>query len=446
MVRRTALLLLLVTAISSLAIGSTPEWMRGYPLYEVWVRAQSPEGTFEGFRNQLGTLRDLGISNLWLMPIYPIGIEGRKGEFGSPYAVRDYMKVNPEFGDSASFQALVTTVHEQKMHVILDWVANHSANDHVLMKSHPEWWMHDKEGKFTREVPEWSDVTDFNYDNPAMRTYMTDALKLWQNGFGVDGFRFDVAGLVPADYWKAVLFELRKTRPDAFYLAEAYGDEYAGLGFNSKYDWPLYHALVANAKGTFPVDSVRMLIADTERKEAANFFIMRFLENHDEQRAAKVFGKEKLPAYIGLIFGLPGVPLLYSGQEIGTDKKPSIFEKEAVDWNNVNVVLYDKYRYWVQWRNKLPSLRTGSLAWFETPGAEKKAMAFSRTEGNQTSVIVTNLSADPVSIKLSGILPNGMNVDELKEALSESLYSVSWKNDVTIRLQPWSARLFVAEK
>ncbi|MDK9700890.1 MAG: alpha-amylase family glycosyl hydrolase [bacterium] len=439
------LLTIAISLFAIVAFANTPEWIRGYPLYEVYIRSASPSGDFQGFQERLGSIRELGIQNLWLMPIFPLGIEGRKGTYGSPYAVRDYLIPNPEFGDSLAFRSLVAKSHGMQMRVILDWVANHSANDHILMKEHPDWWMKDANGNFTREVADWSDISDFNFAVPAMRQYMTDALHLWLIGYNVDGFRFDVAGMVPADYWKSALSSLRKEKPGALFLAEAYGDEYSSLGFHSMYDWPLYHSLKANVQGKIGADSLRSYLTAFELRTDSSFFVMRFLENHDEQRAVEAFGKEKLPAYIGLIFGLPGVPLLYNGQEIGATYKPSLFEKEPIDWNQVNIVLYTQYKNWIHWRNSLPSLRTGKLQWIETPEFVNEGLAFTRTEGNETSVVVTNLSDKAIDVTIPKTLPNGLTATKLREAIGMQLVDLDWKGTVTIRLQPWSARLLVAK-
>ena len=195
-----------------------PEWSKNANIYEVNIRQYSPEGTFNAFTDDLPRLQAMGVDIIWLMPIHPIGELNRKGTLGSYYAVQDFNAVNPEFGTEEDLRALVNKAHELGMKVILDWVANHSAWDNVWTIN-KEWYTLDEEGNFVPPIEDWSDVIDFNYDNPELREAMLSALEYWVREFDIDGYRCDVAGMVPTDFWVHAHTELDKIK-DVFMLAE----------------------------------------------------------------------------------------------------------------------------------------------------------------------------------------------------------------------------------
>jgi len=196
------------------------DWTKNATLYEVNVRQYTEEGSFKSFESHLPRLKAMGIDIIWLMPIHPIGVLKRKGTLGSEYSVKDYYDINPEYGTKADFKHLVDKIHSMGMHVIVDWVANHSAWDNALTKSHPDWYTKNREGNF-QPTPwyDWDDVVDFDYNNPSMRKYMTDAMKYWVKNFNIDGYRCDVAGFIPVDFWENVRAELDEIKP-VFMLAE----------------------------------------------------------------------------------------------------------------------------------------------------------------------------------------------------------------------------------
>ena len=197
-----------------------PEWARSATIYQINTRQFTAEGTFRAAEAQLPRLKELGVGILWLMPIHPIGQEQRKGSLGSPYAVADYLAVNPEFGTLADFKHFLAAAHQLGLHVILDWVGNHTAWDNVLVKRHPDWYDHDEHGRM-RPTPwyDWEDIIDLDYSRPELRRYMTESLLFWVRDVGVDGFRADAAGLSPLDFWEQAARELRAVKP-VFMLAE----------------------------------------------------------------------------------------------------------------------------------------------------------------------------------------------------------------------------------
>src|SRR6056297_1179534 len=194
-----------------------PEWSKNATIYEVNIRQYTEEGTFNAFKEHLPRLKELGVDILWLMPIHPIGEKNRKGPLGSYYSVKDYKGINPNFGDKEDFKELVSKIHENDMKIILDWVANHSAWDNKLIKKHPEWYTTDSSGNFQAPVDDWTDVADLNYNNQKLQKYMTGAMKYWVKKFDVDGYRCDVAGMVPISFWNNTHEELDKIK-DVFML------------------------------------------------------------------------------------------------------------------------------------------------------------------------------------------------------------------------------------
>jgi len=384
-----------------------PSWARNGVLYEIFIRQFTPEGTFRAAEKYLPDLKSLGVNILWLMPIYPIGVEGRKGSAGSPYSVRDYRAVNPELGTAADFRHFVRKAHQFGLKVILDIVPNHSSNDNSEMKTHPEWFERDKNGQFTREVADWSDVTDFNYKNPGMRKFMTDNLLYWLKNFDIDGYRCDVAGMVPFDFWKKVLPRLREAKPDIFLLAEWEDPRLLVAGFNSDYDWTLYHILKDIRKGRKRTSVAIQMIAQKDGKYPRNALPMRFLENHDEQRSLSVFGAEAISAYASLIFTLPGIPLLYAGQEWGARQRPALFEKQPLNRKLADTTLVNFYRKLIAVRRRYSCFRDGNYIPLQTLMATGSAAAFLREDDSTAAVVICNLrgkTAEKIRISLNEVL------------------------------------------
>jgi glycosidase len=234
-----------------------PEWSHDAVIYEVNVRQYTPEGTFDAFSKHLPRLQELGVKVLWFMPIHPISVKNRKGSLGSYYAVQDYKKVNPEFGTFDDFKKLVEQAHDMGFKVILDWVANHTGWDGTWISNHPEWYNRDSLGQIIPPVADWSDVADLNYNMSEMRAAMIDALKFWVAEANIDGYRCDVAGMVPVDFWEEARAELDKIKP-VFMLAEDESEsELLVNAFNANYGWELHHIMNMGAKGEAGVPEVK---------------------------------------------------------------------------------------------------------------------------------------------------------------------------------------------
>ncbi|MBU1651602.1 hypothetical protein KKA00_05240 [bacterium] len=406
--KRSALCLLIMVMLAVTIFGCqrspAPEmlvedqWFAGYPLLEIYTRAYSPEGTFKALEEDLPELQRAGLNNLWLMPIHPIGDAGRKGEMGCPYSVKDYFEAAEEYGTMEDFASLVNAAHDLGMRVIIDMVINHSANDHVEMENHPDWYFHDSTGTFSREVADWWDVTDWNFDNHEVWDYLEAALLYWVMDYNVDGYRCDVAGMVPDGFWQRVIPNVREIKPDFYMLAEWDTPQMAVNGFNSDYDWTLYHKMAAHRNSEASLEDVWSAVEKYQNDYPQDFFPLRFIENHDQERAYAVFG-DTYRAYASLIFTLPGIPLIYNGQEIGADHKPSLFEREPIDWEAGDEKILKTYQRLIDMRNKTEVLRTGALERYLLPEGTE-CLAFYRTSASDTAFVLINFSGEEVKIEL----------------------------------------------
>ena len=302
-------------------------------IYEANIRQYSPEGTFSKFTEDIPKLKELGVKIIWVMPIFPISTTKSKGSLGSYYAISDYTKVNPEFGNLEDVKNLVNTAHKNGMYVILDWVANHTGWDHVWLKNHPEYYTKNEKGEITHTVgTDWTDVADLNYDNLEMRAEMLEDMKYWLKEVNVDGFRCDVAGMVPVDFWQNTIVELKKIKP-VFMLAEGWEPNLFENAFDMGYSWDTHHRMNAIAQGKETVKNwdERMTQIDTLYKK--DNILMNFVTNHDENSWSGTV-KERLgdasEVMLALSYCAPGMPLIYSGQEYDMNKRLRFFEKDTI--------------------------------------------------------------------------------------------------------------------
>tara|TARA_R110001583_G_scaffold311_1_gene2812 strand:+ start:430 stop:1788 length:1359 start_codon:yes stop_codon:yes gene_type:complete len=302
-------------------------------IYEANIRQYSPEGTFNEFTKDIPQLKELGVKIIWVMPIYPISTTKSKGSLGSYYAVSDYTKVNPEFGNLEDVKALVKTAHDNDMYVIFDWVANHTGWDHVWLKEHPEYYTKNEKGEITHPVnTDWNDVADLNYDNQEMRVEMANALKYWVKEVNIDGYRCDMAGMVPVDFWEHTIEELKKIKP-VFMLAEAWEPNLLENAFDMAYGWDTHHRMNDIAQGKETVKAWDDRMAQIDTLYAEDDILMNFVTNHDENSWNGTV-KERMGAasetMLALSYLAPGMPLIYSGQEYDMDKRLRFFEKDTI--------------------------------------------------------------------------------------------------------------------
>ena len=371
-----------------------PEWSYNKSIYEVNIRQYTIEGTFKAFEKHLPGLKDLGADILWLMPIHPIGEKNRKGSLGSYYSVKDYKAVNPEFGTLQDFKTLVNEIHKKGMYVIIDWVANHTSWDNNWMTEHPEYYTKDSVGNIIPPVPDWSDVADLNYENKDLRKEMIAALKFWVEECDLDGYRCDVAGMVPIEFWIEARTELEKIK-NVFMLAEWETPEIHQV-FDMTYDWTLHRIMNGIAKKEKTVDDLIAHLKKDKEEYPANAFRMQFTSNHDENSwNGTEFERlgDGAEAFAVLTCLIPGMPLIYTGQETGNQKRFSFFDKDTVEWKEHK--FFDIYSKLFQLKKDNKALyngvRGGELIVISNSD-QKNVFSFSRSSGEDKVIAIFNLS------------------------------------------------------
>lgn len=417
------------------------EWTKNASIYQINTRQFTPEGTFRAAAAQLPRLKELGVDILWLMPIHPIGDVKRKGSLGSPYAVRDFRAVNPEFGTMADFKAFVAAAHAQGLRVIIDWVGNHTAWDNVLRTSHPEWYVRDEHGQ-PNPTPwfDWDDIIDLDYDNPGLRRYMTESMAYWVREAGIDGYRVDAAGLVPQDFWDHAAQELRAIKP-VFMLAEWESRDLHAKAFDASYAWSWWDALKHIAEGRADATSLYSYYAWNRKFYPKEAYRLLYTTNHDknawEGTEFEIFGPATDVA-IAFTFVSEGMPLIYNGQETGNRKRLAFFDRDPIAWQaSPYTALYKKL---------LALKKVNTALWNGEHGArmvqvpnsdQKKVFSFVRANDRDKVFAILNLSAAPVDATFGKTLHHGSYRDF---ATGEA---VRVDAATSIRLAPWSYRILV---
>jgi cyclomaltodextrinase len=418
-----------------------PDWSKNATIYEVNVRQFTPEGTFKAFENHLPRLKAMGIDIIWLMPINPIGVEKRKGTLGSYYSVKDYYGINPEFGTKEDFKALVNKIHSMGMYVIVDWVANHSSWDNRLAKDHPDWYSKTPEGNF-QPTPwyDWDDVIDFDYDKPELRKYMTNALKYWVKDFDIDGYRCDVAGFIPVDFWDNARTELDAIKP-VFMLGEWESRDLHKKAFDMTYSWSLWEKMTAVTKDHKPIAGLVEYMAHDVSTFPKDAYRMTFTENHDknswEGNQFSNFGAG-LEASMILACTVNGMPLVYSGQEAGLDRSLKFFDKDLIEWKqHPFAAIYSKM---FELKHKNQALWNGSNGgemiriFNDKPD---QVISFSRTKNSNQVISIINYSNKPVTVRLNSQYQKGSYTN----LFSNTAYEI--KGDDGITLGPWKYLILV---
>jgi glycosidase len=312
-----------------------PEWSKNAAIYQINTRQFTPEGTFRAAETHLPRLKELGVDILWLMPVHEIGEKNRKGSLGSPYAVKEYYSINSEFGSLDDFKHFVEAAHQLGLYVIVDWVANHTAWDNCLVSEHPEWYSRDWKGDF-RPTPwwDWTDIIELDYMQPGLRKYMTEVMKYWVYETDIDGYRCDVAGFVPIDFWNNVRKELDAIKP-VFMLAEWETRDLHAEAFDMTYATSWHGAVHRLAAGESDLHSLFVYYSWNEKVYPADGMRMLYVSNHDvnawEGTEFELFG-DGLKTAIVLSVVSEGMPLIYNGQEAGNPKRLAFFEKDPIEW------------------------------------------------------------------------------------------------------------------
>jgi glycosidase len=421
-----------------------PDWCKNATMYQINTRQFTPEGTFAAAQAQLPRLVDLGVSILWLMPVQQIGELHRKGRLGSPYAIKDYFRVNDEFGTAEDLKAFIRAAHDRGLYVILDWVTNHTAWDSNLVAEHPEWYVRDYKGDFS-PTPwwDWDDIIDLDYSQPGLRRYMTEAMVHWIREYELDGFRCDVAGFVPTDFWEHARAELDAIKP-VFMLAEWEARDLHRAAFDMTYAWTWNDALHQIAHGRADVQLLRVFYSWDVKAYPLDSIRMMFVTNHDKNAwdgtEYEQFG-DALDAAIVLSVVGKGMPLIYNGQEAGNERRLSFYDRDPIRW--VDHPMRDFYRRLVALRRDTPALWSG--AWgapmINVPNDHPDAvLSFVRQDQSHRVLAIFNFSANPIMTTLREELYVGSYHDFF------SGLRVSLSAAASIELDSWGYKLLLAER
>ncbi len=422
------------------------DWVKDAVIYEIFPRAYSEKGTFKEIESDIPRLKKLGISVIWLMPIHPIGEVKRKGTYGSPYSVKDYYKINPDYGTEEDFRSLVKTAHKNGIKVIIDLVINHTSWDNELIVKHPDWYIRNENGEVVSPNSDWTDVADLNYDNPELRKYMIEMMKYWVREFDIDGYRCDVAGLVPIDFWDEARRELDKIKP-VLMLAEGSLPEQHLEAFDLTYSWNVYDALSRIIrKGHLP-SALDGVFESEKYKFPRGSLRLRFNENHDKPRATRFFGYDGALVSALIVNTIPGVPLIYNGQEFGDTNNLSLFEKETIlqDTNSERSRrFYAFYKKIFNFRKNSLALRRGEMIKAKTLN-DDKVYAFWRKFENETVLAIANLSTWGVTTKLQmdDVLKKKVKDGKVKfyDIFEDKEYKVMVNDFITFKLEPFGFKL-----
>lgn len=409
-------------------------------VYEVNVRQFSPEGTFAAVTKEIPNIKKLGVKILWLMPIYPIGVENRKEGLGSYYSIKDYRGINPEFGTADDFKKLVDEAHKNGIYVIMDWVANHTAWDHPWVKQHPDWYEKDKNGKMHSPY-DWTDVVALNFDNKEMRQAMIADMKYWLDDFKVDGFRCDMAHEVPTNFWEEAKPQLANGR-EIFMLGETENADLLVNAFDAAYGWEIHHIMNDIAKGKKNVSAIDTYMDSIPKKWQADDYKLLFTSNHDENSWAGTEYErmgDAVETFAVLTYTLPGIPLIYNGQEEDFNRRLKFFVKDSID-RNPNSKMRGVYE-------KLGELKVTNEAFNGAKKAasyerlktsdDKAILAFKRKKNTTEAYFIANLTKaeKEVTVPINGVYKNFMNNE-----------NVTFDAATKLKLKPWEYLILVQKK
>jgi 1,4-alpha-glucan branching enzyme len=419
-----------------------PEWLKDATLYEVNIRQYTPEGTFSAFSEHLKTIKELGVDIIWLMPINPIGEKNRKGSLGSYYSVKDYYTVNPEFGTMEDFKSMVAKAHEMDIKVIIDWVPNHSSWDNALTIEHPEYYKKDSTGNF-KPLFDWTDVIQFDYEQEGLRQYMIDALKFWITETDIDGFRFDVAHMIPVSFWNTLRPALYEVK-EVFMLAESDQPILNKEAFDATYDWKLHHIMNQVAQGKMDVSNIDMHFAYVDTAYPPNSILMEFTSNHDENSwngtEYERLG-DAVKTFAVFSYTIPGMPLIYNGQEVCMKKRLRFFERDTIDWADCE--MREFYTILNNLKAENEALFAGSDGGSMnriSGNNDTTVFAFTREIERNKLFVVLNFSAGAVEF-----VPGGEEIQGLyTDVFSGELMTLSGED--AIKIEGWGYRVYLSEE
>lgn len=410
-----------------------PEWSKYSVIYEINIRQFTPEGTFKAAELHLQRLKELGVGIIWIMPIYPIGVESRKGTLGSYYSIRDYNSINPEFGNLKDFISFVDSARSLGLKVIIDWVANHTSRDAVWVEKHPQWYKRGEDGEIIAPY-DWSDVAQLDTHNREMWVGMAEAMIYWLKNTNIDGFRCDMASLLPVDFWNFIRLEIEKVRP-VFMLAESEDPYLHREAFNVTYCWELHHILNGLARGKNSVNDLSHYFSKQQLLFKKEDMRMTFTSNHDENSwSGTEFERMGLAAkqMAVLTFVIPGIPLIYNGQEVALSHRLSFFEKDNIEWN-VNLDFTFLYQ-------KLCALkREHKVLWNGGWGGD--VMVY--PDDNIKLVRIDRALDDDAVVAFFNFSDSYSTIHVPRGATKEYMTGIEYLPDVTVKLGPWQYLVFV---
>lgn len=426
---------------------ATPAWAHDGAIYQINLRQFTADGTLRAAQAHLPRLAAFGATILWLMPIHPIGQKNRKGRLGSPYAVRDYGAVSDEFGTLGDLRDFVAEAHRLGMKVILDWVANHTAPDHVWAEAHPDWYRRDSDGQM-RATPwwDWDDIVDLDYTRPTLRRAMAEAMRFWVDEADVDGFRCDVAGYVPLDFWAQARRHLEAVKP-VFLLAEWEDRDLHADAFDASYAWTWEQAIHRIARGEATADALRLFYAWNTSAWPREALRMTFATNHDKNAWDGTPYDLLGPVYdaaIALSCVGAGIPLVYNGQEIGLDRRLPFFDRAPLVWPGDADPEHPHgalYRRLLALRRATTALHAGAagapMQRVPTDG-EPHVLAFVRQNDAAKVLAVFNFSAAPRRVVLTGPFVIGAYADAITGEIS------TLADGDALDLPAWGYRVLIA--
>ena len=415
----------------------TLDWARASNIYEINVRQYTQEGTFKAFAKHLPRLKDMGVRLLWFMPIHPIGKLNRLGSLGSYYSIQDYKAINPEFGTIKDFKQLVSSAHAMGFKIIIDWVANHTAWDHVWTSTHKEYYQLDGTGNF-RSPYDWRDVIQINHENVPQQDAMIDAMKFWLHECDIDGYRCDMAHLIPLPFWHRARKELDAIKP-LFWLAETEDAAYHDV-FDATYTWEFLHKMEQYWRKETDIEGLESVLQKYNHNFPQDALRAYFTSNHDENsHSGSEYERMGNAARAFAVFCTlwNGVPLIYSGQELPNRNRLKFFDKDAIRWTDT-CELHDFYKALLQLHSTHPALRAGdnNVATYLLKTTADRVFSFLRRNGSKEILVLLNLSKETVFFNITGDEAAGTYKDVFL-----GNFSVIEKN-ITLSLDAWGYRVF----
>jgi len=392
---------------------SHPDWSYQANIYEVNVRQYTREGTFNAFSKHLPRLKNMGIKVLWFMPVTPISNNGRLGTLGSYYAASDYKSINPEFGTLEDFKNLVNEAHKLEFKIIIDFVANHTGNDHHWIKEHPEYYVYTEEGTLLHPHG-WDDVSQLKFEEKKVWDELISAMAFWVETCDIDGFRCDMAHLVPLQLWCAARATLENIKPGLFWLAECEVPEYH-QAFDATYTWRWMHASEDFVNGRMDMKSMLMTLFQTQIEFPCSGFRVYYTSNHDENswngtEFEKYNGAAKLMAVFTCTWN--GLPMIYTGQELPNTKRLAFFERDPVEWNGT-FEFHDFYKTLLNLKSNNPALRAAderAVTKIISSPHDQRVFAFLRKFDEQEVIVILNYSGQSLNFELLNLEGNYKNI------------------------------------